>query len=72
MDDFKKLAYKANQKYLKLDAGNLTAQIALRERLQCKPFEWFLENVAYELYIVLKDYQEKQDKLKKSQLNAEN
>jgi polypeptide N-acetylgalactosaminyltransferase len=31
--------------------GNLTARIALRQQLQCKPFEWFLQNVAHDLYV---------------------
>lgn len=57
LDEFKILPYKVDKKYEKLDAGNLTAQLALKERLQCKPFIWWLENVAYELFWALKDLQ---------------
>lgn len=57
MDEFKILPYTVDKKYEKLDAGNLTAQLALKERLQCKPFIWWLENVAYELFWAIKDSQ---------------
>lgn len=33
-----------------LDSGDLTEQLALKKRLGCKPFKWFMEEVAYDVY----------------------
>ncbi|XP_048506338.1 N-acetylgalactosaminyltransferase 7 isoform X2 [Athalia rosae] len=32
-----------------LDHGDITEQLALKERLQCKDFQWFMDNVAYDV-----------------------
>ncbi|XP_067613513.1 N-acetylgalactosaminyltransferase 6-like isoform X1 [Eurosta solidaginis] len=50
MDDYKHYIYnKANGTYEKIDAGNLTKQLELRNKLHCKSFKWFIENVAFDL-----------------------
>ncbi|KAM6070531.1 polypeptide N-acetylgalactosaminyltransferase 5 [Chlamydotis macqueenii] len=47
LDEYKELFYgHAYHLVLKnLDVGNLTQQIQLRKKLQCKSFSWYLENV---------------------------
>ncbi|NWR56834.1 GALT5 acetylgalactosaminyltransferase, partial [Bucorvus abyssinicus] len=47
LDEYKELFYgHAYHLVLKnLDVGNLTQQIQLREKLRCKSFRWYLENV---------------------------
>ncbi|XP_046609042.1 N-acetylgalactosaminyltransferase 7 [Neodiprion virginianus] len=32
-----------------LDHGDITEQLAMKERLQCKDFQWFMDNVAYDV-----------------------
>ena len=32
-----------------MDPGDISEQIALRKKLQCKPFKWFMQNVAFDL-----------------------
>uniref|UniRef100_A0ACB8G214 Uncharacterized protein n=1 Tax=Sphaerodactylus townsendi TaxID=933632 RepID=A0ACB8G214_9SAUR len=47
MDEYKDLFYGHGYHLIqkKLDVGNLTQQVELRKRLQCKSFKWYLENV---------------------------
>lgn len=33
-----------------LDMGDISEQVALKEKLQCKDFQWYMDNVAYDVY----------------------
>lgn len=48
MDEYKEYLYKRRPHYRNLDPGNISKQRALRETLKCKPFKWFMENVAFD------------------------
>jgi polypeptide N-acetylgalactosaminyltransferase len=37
------------ERYAHVDFGDVSSQIAIRERLKCKSFKWFLDNVAPEI-----------------------
>ncbi|XP_060079294.1 polypeptide N-acetylgalactosaminyltransferase 5-like [Ylistrum balloti] len=53
LDDFKSYYYGrvSQSKVKETDYGDISARVALRKRLQCKSFRWFLSNVFPELYI---------------------
>ena len=49
MDEYKEYLYSRRPHYRNVDAGDLSEQMAVRERLHCKPFKWFMEKVAFDL-----------------------
>lgn len=50
MDEYKEYLYMRNpDMYANVDAGDLSKQKAIREKLQCKPFKWFMEEIAFDL-----------------------
>lgn len=50
MDEYKEYLYKRDpERYANIDAGDLSKQLAIREKLQCKSFKWFIEEVAFDL-----------------------
>lgn len=48
MDEFKEYLYKRRPHYRNISTGDLSKQKALREKLQCKPFRWFMTEVAFD------------------------
>jgi polypeptide N-acetylgalactosaminyltransferase len=50
LDDYKKFFYLSNpERYARIDAGDLTKQFELKKRLNCKPFQYYLDEVATEM-----------------------
>lgn len=54
MDDWKEFLYKTDiERYQSIDTGDLTKQKMIRERLNCKPFDYFLHYIAPEILATL-------------------
>lgn len=49
MDEYKEYFYTREPLAQFLDIGDISPQLELRERLGCKNFKWFMENVAYDV-----------------------
>lgn len=49
MDEYKEYILKRRPHYRDIDPGDLTQQRAIREKLQCKNFKWFMTEVAFDL-----------------------
>ena len=49
MDEYAQYLYDHRPHYRNIDPGDLTEQRKVREKLKCKPFKWFMEEVAFDL-----------------------
>ena len=49
MDEYAEYIYKRRPTYRNLDPGDISKQVEIRQRLQCKSFKWFMENIAFDL-----------------------
>ena len=48
MDEYRDHLYKRRTALKSADPGDLTKQKAVRQRLQCKSFDWFMKEVAFD------------------------
>ena len=50
LDEYKEYLYKGDpQRYARVDAGDLTREKLIRKNLNCKPFQYYLDNIAPEM-----------------------
>ncbi|XP_013411643.1 putative polypeptide N-acetylgalactosaminyltransferase 10 [Lingula anatina] len=49
MDEYAEHLYRRRPHYKNIDPGDLTEQKAIRQKLKCKPFKYFMEEVAFDL-----------------------
>lgn len=48
-DKFKEYFYTREPLARFLDMGDISEQLAMKERLKCRSFQWFMDNVAYDM-----------------------
>ena len=48
-DSYKHFFYEKRPEWANVDPGDLTEVRAIREKLKCKPFEWFMKEIAYDV-----------------------
>lgn len=49
MDEYSEFIYMRKPNLRSVDPGDLSTSFAIRKRLHCKPFKWFMTEVAFDL-----------------------
>lgn len=49
MDEYAEYLYNRRPHYKNIDPGDLTEQRAIRTKLNCKPFKWFMKEVLFDI-----------------------
>ena len=49
MDEYAEYLYKRRPHYRAIKTGDISDQLAIRKKLNCKPFSWFMKEVAFDL-----------------------
>lgn len=49
MDEYATYLYNRRPQYKSIDTGDISDQLAIRKKLNCKPFSWFMKEVAFDL-----------------------
>ena len=57
MDEYKEHFYKKRPDLRNIDYGDISDRLALRRRLKCKSFSWYLANVYPEQNVPSEDYE---------------
>lgn len=57
LDEYEEVLYRHNPELMQLDVGDMSARRALRERLHCKSFKWFLDTIAPDLMKMYPPYE---------------
>lgn len=50
LDEYKEVVYRADPKFNLSDPGDLTIPKLVKQKLNCKPFQYFLDKIAPEMY----------------------
>lgn len=49
MDEYAQYVYAHNPSLKLIDPGDISEQREIRQRLHCKPFKWFMEEIAFDI-----------------------